>query len=96
MSFSGNGKHIFFLAPFNPVLESIDADSVVWSFNMRHNYNGRLSGIDDSSTRGVAVILAASSSDLSNADGYAVVNGEIHLLVTGWLNLQVDLLMLQT
>ena len=42
---------------------------------MRHNYNGRLSGIDDSSTRGVAVILAASSSDLSNADGYAVVNG---------------------
>ena len=69
------GSTSSFLAPFNPVLESIDADSVVWSFNMRHNYNGRLSGIDDSSTRGVAVILAASSSDLSNADGYAVVNG---------------------
>lgn len=69
------GSTAVFSAPFNPVLASTDADSVVWTFNMRHNYNGRLSGIDDASTRGIATILAASSSDLSTADGYAIING---------------------
>ena len=64
-----------FLAPYSPVLSSIKGDSVVWLFNMRHNYNGRLSGIDDAATRGVATILASSSSDMTTANGYALING---------------------
>lgn len=64
-----------FTSPYNSVLSSIDGDSVVWTFNMRHNYNGRLTGIDDAASRGIATIIAATSSDVSTASGYAVING---------------------
>lgn len=62
-------------SPFNPKLESIDADSVVWALNMRQNYKGRLTGIDNAASRGIATVLVASSTDLSTANGYAIVNG---------------------
>jgi hypothetical protein len=64
-----------FLAPFNTVIESINADSIVWTFNIRQNYNGRLTGIDDAASRGIAAVLLASSSDFSTANGYAIING---------------------
>lgn len=68
-----------YATPFNPILESIDADSLVWTFNIRQNYNGRLTGIEDGTStgtsRGITAILAASSSDLSIANGYAIANG---------------------
>lgn len=66
-----------YAAPFNTKLELIEADSIVWTLNIRHNYNGRLTGIDDASSRGIAVVLIASSADLSTADGYAIVNGGV-------------------
>ncbi|HQB27704.1 MAG TPA: T9SS type A sorting domain-containing protein [Paludibacter sp.] len=62
-------------SPFNSKLNSIEADSLVWRFNIRQNYNGRLTGIDDASSRGIGVVLVASSSDLSVANGYAIING---------------------
>ncbi|MDR1809030.1 MAG: T9SS type A sorting domain-containing protein [Prevotella sp.] len=64
-----------FAHPFNTIIETIDADSIVWTFNIRQNYNGRLTGIDDAASRGIAAVLLASSSDLSAANGYALVNG---------------------
>ena len=57
-------------SPFNSKLNNIEADSLVWRFNVRQNYNGRLTGIDDASSRGIGVVLVASSSDLSVANGY--------------------------
>jgi hypothetical protein len=64
-----------YTSPFNDKLELINADSLIWTFNVRQNYNGRLTGIDDAASRGIAVVLVASSSDLSTANGYALVNG---------------------
>lgn len=61
-------------APFNQVLSGNLSDSLVWTFNVRYNYKGALSGFNDGN-RGFAIVLAASSADLSTASGYAVVNG---------------------
>lgn len=63
-----------FSSPFKPNLSENTSDSIVWTFNMRYNYNGNLSGFN-SGNRGYAVILAADGSDLTTANGYAVVNG---------------------
>ncbi len=63
-----------FESPFNVVLGQNASDSIVWSFNMRYNYNGALSGFS-AGNRGYAVILVADSDDLLTASGYAVVNG---------------------
>ncbi|MFZ4621639.1 MAG: T9SS type A sorting domain-containing protein [Bacteroidota bacterium] len=62
-----------FNSPFNTTLSS-NTDLVSWSFNARHNRNTTLSGFD-AAQYGYAVILMASSSDLSTANGYAVVSG---------------------
>jgi len=63
-----------YLSPFATKLNEINSDSVVWTFNMRQNYNGGLSGFNEGQ-RGVATVLVADNTDLSIANGYAVVNG---------------------
>lgn len=55
-------------------LNEMPVDSLVWTFNMRQNYNGTLSGFD-SSKRGVAAMLVANSNDLTTANGYAIAYG---------------------
>lgn len=65
-----------FSAPYNPTLSSNTSDSIVWSFNMRHNLgvNTKLSGFGYGQ-KGFGVILVADNDDLTKANGYAVVNG---------------------
>jgi len=63
-----------FSSPYKPKLNENTSDSIVWTFNMRYNYNGNLSGFN-SGNRGYAVILVADGNDLTTANGYAVVNG---------------------
>lgn len=63
-----------FSSPFKPKLSENTSDSIVWTFNMRYNYNNNLSGFNPGN-RGYAVILAADGSDLTTSNGYAVVNG---------------------
>lgn len=63
-----------FSSPFKPKLSENTSDSIVWTFNMRYNYNGNLSGFN-SGNRGYAVVLVADGADLTTANGYAVVNG---------------------
>lgn len=68
------GSLTSFLSPFTAKISEINSDSVVWTFNMRQNYNSSLSGFNDVQ-RGVATILVADNTNLSLANGYAVVNG---------------------
>lgn len=59
-------------------LNEMPVDSLVWTFNMRQNYNpNNLSGLSgfDSGKRGIATMLIASSTDLKTANGYAVAFG---------------------
>lgn len=63
-----------YTAPFNNKIADIDADSIVWAFNMRHIYDWSLDGFNDGQ-KGIATILLADGADLSTANGYAVVNG---------------------
>lgn len=66
-----------FQSPFRSQLDSIKADSLVWTWNMRQNYattSQKLSGFA-ASKRGIAVVLLASDKDLTHASGYAVVQG---------------------
>jgi acetyl esterase/lipase len=67
------GSLATFSSPFNTTL-SANSGLITWSFNSRHNRNSTLTGFD-AAQWGFAVILAASSSDLSTANGYAVVSG---------------------
>lgn len=60
--------------PFKTILQENQTDSLIWTFNMRTNYNNSLPGFNDSS-RGFATVLAADSPDLASANGYAVVMG---------------------
>ena len=60
--------------PFKTILKENKTDSLVWTFNMRTNYNNSLPGFNDSS-RGFATILAADGPDFATANGYAVVMG---------------------
>lgn len=62
-----------FSSPYSTTLSS-NPGLVTWSFNARHNRNSTLSGFD-ATNYGYAVVLVASSSDLSTANGYAVVSG---------------------
>ena len=62
-----------FSSPFNATLTS-NTGLVTWSFNARHNRNSTLSGFI-AGNYGFAIVLVASSSDLSSANGYAVVSG---------------------
>lgn len=63
-----------YAAPFTGKLSEIVADSLVWVFNMRQNYNSTLSGFGDSQN-GVAAILVADNATVSLANGYAVLYG---------------------
>ena len=63
-----------FSSPFKSKLNENSSDSIVWTFNMRYNYNGNLSGFN-AGNRGYAVILVADGNDITTANGYAVVNG---------------------
>ena len=63
--------------PFVDTLSHIDADSIVWMWNIRQNYatgSNYLGGFENNK-RGLAIILAADDADLTNANGYAVVQG---------------------
>ncbi len=62
-----------FSAPFSSTLSS-NTGLVTWSFNTRHNRSTQLNGFD-SGQYGNAIILVASSADLTTANGYAVVSG---------------------
>ncbi len=71
------GNLSLYNAPFNTILKNNTADSIVWTVNARHNYNGNLSGFNpNANQRGMGIVLAATSSDITLADGYAIVNGE--------------------
>ena len=70
---SVTGSLSAFSSSFNSTLSS-NIGLVTWSFNARHNRNTTLSGFD-AGNYGYAVVLVASSSDLSTANGYAVVSG---------------------
>lgn len=61
-----------FSAPFTSKLNEIDADSVVWTFNMRSNRN-YIAGFDDGSY-GMAAVLLADAADYASANGYAVIS----------------------
>ena len=52
--------------PFKTILKENKTDSLVWTFNMRTNYNNSLPGFNDSS-RGFATILAADGPDFANS-----------------------------
>lgn len=63
--------------PFNDTLACIKADSIVWMWNLRQNYastTNHLGGFNNN-TRGLAIILAADTTDLTKASGYAIVGG---------------------
>lgn len=71
------GNTNVFQSPFRSPLNSIQADSLVWTWNMRQNYassSQKLSGFA-ASKRGIAVVLLATEKDLTHASGYAVVQG---------------------
>lgn len=64
-------------SPFRTQLDSIKADSLIWTWNMRQNYatsSQKLSGFA-SGKRGIAAVLLASDKDFTHASGYAVVQG---------------------
>lgn len=61
-----------FAAPFNSKLSEIDADSVVWTFNLRAN-RSTTSGFGNGDF-GVATILLADDANFATANGYAVVS----------------------
>lgn len=68
------GNLSVYRTPFNGTLSSISADSVVWTFNMRQNYNSTLSGFNDAQN-GIGAILLSDNANYATANGYAVVYG---------------------
>ena len=61
-----------FGTPWTSKLNEIEADSVVWMFNMRNAYDN-ISGFNDGK-RAVATVLAMDDADMMAANGYAVVS----------------------
>lgn len=66
-----------FSLPYTAKLSEIAADSIIWMINMRQNYDKNTSSLSgfNSGKRGIATILAADNSNMSLANGYAIVNG---------------------
>lgn len=64
-----------YASPFTSKLSTTDVDSIVWTFNMRQNYNFTLSGFDDAQNA-VGAVLLADAADYASGNGYAVVYGE--------------------
>jgi len=67
-----NGDISKFNPEFNRKLALNVVDSLMWTFNMRQNNNNTMTGFN-ATQRGVGVILVADNSDLTVANGYAVV-----------------------
>ncbi len=68
------GELASYSSPFKNKLNEIDADSVVWTYNIRNNSSTEYLGFDDNQ-RAIATILVATGSDLSTASGYAITYG---------------------
>jgi len=66
-----------FATPFTAKLSEIEADSLVWTVNMRYNYD-YCTGFDGTiaSRRGIAAILAMDNEDFLAGNGYAIVDNQ--------------------
>jgi len=62
-----------FSAPFNATLTS-NTSTITWTFNMKYNRTTAPSGFD-AGNYGIATVLAASGTNFTTANGYAVVYG---------------------
>lgn len=69
-----SGELSAYLPPFKRRLKDIEADSVVWTYNIRNNSSTEYAGFDDSQ-RAIATVIVATGSDFSQASGYAVAYG---------------------
>lgn len=58
--------------PWESKLSECAADSIVWMFNMRYNYDWT-NGFNEGQ-RGIAAVLAMDGADMLTANGYAIVN----------------------
>ena len=65
-----------YASPFASNLSEMNADSIVWTFNMRANV-GTTAGFNDGDFA-IATILLASSNDHTAANGYAVVSSNVN------------------
>ena len=61
-----------YATPFNSKLSALEADSIVWTFNLRANRN-TTSGFGDTDF-GIAAILLTDDASFTSANGYAVVS----------------------
>ena len=61
-----------FETPWTSKLNELEADSLVWMFCMRYNYD-YTAGFDNQQ-RGIATILCMDDADMMTANGYAIVN----------------------
>ncbi len=62
-----------FASPFNPVLKNTDADSIVWTFNMRSSDTNGANGLGRGK-RSTAAVLAMDNNNLLEGNGYAIIN----------------------
>ena len=61
-----------FETPWTSKLNELEADSLVWMFCMRYNYD-YTAGFDNQQ-RGIATVLCMDDADMMTANGYAIVN----------------------
>lgn len=64
-----------FATPYSAILNTISADSIAWSFNMRNTRTNYCSGFNDDGF-GFAVVLAATNANLTQGNGYALILGD--------------------
>lgn len=62
-----------FASPFNPVLKNTDADSIVWTFNMRSSDTNGANGLGRG-RRSTAAVIAMDNSNLLVGNGYGIIN----------------------
>lgn len=67
-----NGGLSDYANPFSPKLQETNADSLMWTFNIRNNSSTSYLGFDENQ-RALAVVLAATESDFNKASGYAML-----------------------
>lgn len=61
-----------FETPWASKINEVTADSLVWMFNMRYNYD-YTNGFDNQQ-RGIAAVLCMDGADMMTANGYAIVS----------------------
>lgn len=66
-----SGELSAYLPLFNTKLKNTEAESVIWTYNVRNNSTATYLGFDDNQ-RGFATVLLADGSDFSVASGYAI------------------------